>query len=121
MWARHWALGELTSAFAGLGEVSLDIQTVVSELATNAIQAQCQRLDLALDAHHSYVRVAVTDDAPGDPVPQEPDLAAIHGRGLLIVDALSTRWGVTRENGSKAVWADIPLDGDLGPTFDCAD
>jgi anti-sigma regulatory factor (Ser/Thr protein kinase) len=111
----------MASGFAEPGDASLDIQTVVSELATNAIRAKCRRLSLALDAHHTYVRIAITDDAPGEPIKQAPDPTLTHGRGLLIVDALSTRWGVAREDGSKTVWADIPLPGDLGPTFDCDD
>jgi anti-sigma regulatory factor (Ser/Thr protein kinase) len=114
-------MAAVASVFAEPDEVSLDIQTVVSELATNAIRAQCRRLSLALDAHHSYMRIATSDDAPGEPIKQKLDPNVPHGRGLLIVDALSTRWGVTRENGTKTVWADIALPANLGPTFDCTD
>lgn len=120
-WARRWALAALASGYAEPGEASGDIQLVVSELVTNAIKAGCHRVSLALDAHHSYVRVATSDDAPGDPVKQEPDTSTGHGRGMFIVDALSSRWGVERTQGSKMVWADIPITGDLSPTFDCAD
>jgi anti-sigma regulatory factor (Ser/Thr protein kinase) len=119
--ARRWALRELASVFAEVDEVALDVQTVVSELVTNAVRADCTRLSLTLDAHHTYVRVASSDDAPGDPVKQDPTPDVAHGRGLLIVDALSSRWGVHWHDGSKTVWADVPLPGNLGPTFDCSD
>ena len=119
-WARHWASSELDAAYADLGGAGLEIQVVVSELVTNAVQANCSRLSLVLHEHHSYVQIAAEDDASGDPVKQDPEPNEMHGRGLLVVDALSTRWGVERENGTKTVWADIPLAGNLGPMFDCA-
>lgn len=118
-WTRHWALAELRSVYGEVGESALDIQTVVSELVTNAVRADCRQLSLAVDAHHSYVRIAAGDDAPGDPVKQQPTPEQIHGRGLVIVDALSTRWGVERHDGHKTVWADVPLTGSLRPSFEC--
>jgi anti-sigma regulatory factor (Ser/Thr protein kinase) len=118
-WARRWTLGELTSIYAGLGETSLDIQTVVSELVTNALQAECRRLTLSLDAHHTFVRIATTDDAAGDPVKLSPSPDMAHGRGLLIVDAFSKRWGVEREALGKTVWAEVALSRNPLPNFDC--
>jgi anti-sigma regulatory factor (Ser/Thr protein kinase) len=116
-----WALGELTSIYAALGEISSDVQTVVSELVTNALQAECHRITLALDAHHTHLRIATTDDAPGDPVKHQPRPDMARGRGLLIVDALSRSWGVEREKQGKTVWAEFALTGDRGPTFGCED
>lgn len=118
-WARRWASAELTSIYAGLGESLPDIETVVSELVTNAVRADCHRLTLELDAHHTYVRIATSDDAPGTPVKQQPTAELSRGRGLLIVDALSTRWGVDRQERGKTVWAEITLSGASGATFAC--
>ena len=120
-WARWWALAELSASYAALGEVALDVQAVVSELVTNALQAECRRLTLALDAHHTHLRIAVTDDAPGDPVRQEPSPDMAHGRGLLIVDALSRSWGVERVKRAKTVWAEFALTGNREPSFGCED
>ncbi len=41
------------------------------------------------------------------PEPQEPDHAAEHGRGLMLIDVLSTSWGVCRpeQSSGKVVWA----------------
>ena len=119
-WARRWALGELASMYRQVGEVSLDVQLVISELVTNALQAECTRVSVALDAHHTYVRIATSDDAPGVPVKQPLTSDQSHGRGLYLVDALSSRWGVDAEDGGKTVWADVSLSGQLGPTFECA-
>jgi len=104
-----------------LGDALIDVQTVVSELVTNAVRARCNRLVLALDGHHGYVRIAATDDAAGEPTKRTPTPDHNSGRGLHVVDALSARWGVDRNDSEKTVWADVALTGDLGPTFACRD
>lgn len=121
VWARSWALRELTALYAGVDAVAPDVQTVISELVTNAVRAGARRVSLALDAHHTYVRIATSDDAPGVPAKQHPTPDQNHGRGLLVVDALAARWGVDHEHGAKTVWADVLLRDNLGPTFQCAD
>lgn len=37
-----------------------------------------------------------------------------HGRGLIVVDALSRTWGVRERVVGKTVWAEIPLAGPPG-------
>lgn len=118
--ARRWASAELPAMYRQAGEVTPDIQVVVSELVTNAVRAKCRHLTLALEGHHRYVRVAATDDAPGTPVKQTPAPDQTHGRGLSVVDALSSRWGVDRAGGDKTVWADVSITAGLEPTFACA-
>jgi anti-sigma regulatory factor (Ser/Thr protein kinase) len=120
-WARRWVLSELASMYRQVGDLALDAQTVTSELVTNAIRAQCNQLTLALDAHHTYLRIATSDDAPGLPVKQHLTPDQSHGRGLHVVDALSSQWGVAAKENGKTVWADVPLNGDLGPAFECRD
>jgi anti-sigma regulatory factor (Ser/Thr protein kinase) len=118
--ARSWALNQLRPLYAGFDEVSTDIQLVVSELVTNAVQAEASHLLLALDAHHTYLRISVSDDAPGLPVQRRPTAEDRRGRGLMIVDAVSSAWGARHENGTKTVWAHLPLNEMAGPSFDCA-
>jgi anti-sigma regulatory factor (Ser/Thr protein kinase) len=120
-WARRWTRSELAIVYRRLGDAASDVETVVSELVTNALQADCSHLSLVLKAHHRYVRVAAGDDAPGEPVLQRPTPDETHGRGLLIVAALSNRWGVEHHDGRKTVWAEVPLSGTIEPSFDCAD
>src|SRR4051812_18714169 len=92
-WARRWARAELASMYRQLREeLSLDVQVVVTELVTNALRAECSRISVALDAHHTYIRIATSDDAPGIPVKQPPTPDQSHGRGLHLVDALSSQW-----------------------------
>ncbi|MFB6438033.1 SpoIIE family protein phosphatase [Streptomyces sp. NPDC056411] len=83
---------------------------VVSELVTNAIahtQGEVQ-LDLTLAADR--LRVAVNDASPRAPVkPTSVDWEATGGRGLLLVEAVSTSWGSVPLSGGKQVWSEIGL------------
>ncbi|MFG2935046.1 ATP-binding protein [Streptomyces sp. NPDC048282] len=91
---------------------------VVAELAANAVthgrvRGRCFRLSLAVDAPDT-LRVEVADPR-GDRPPRPrtaavADLTAESGRGLLLVDALATRWGsVPYPPSGKTVWACLPL------------
>ena len=46
----------------------------------------------------------------GTPEPQPPSNSREHGRGLLLIDALTTAWGIEDGPGTgKLVWAEITL------------
>jgi anti-sigma regulatory factor (Ser/Thr protein kinase) len=92
--ARH-ALDELT-------EVDEDTRCVVelltSELVTNAVRhgASDQHESILVSAHQrdGTVRVEVCDEGDGFAQRGDPgDLMEPGGHGLLLVDALSSRWG----------------------------
>ncbi|MHB9861550.1 ATP-binding protein [Streptomyces sp. YIM S03343] len=55
--------------------------------------------------------ISVTDASPDAPVMRRSVEEAEAGRGLLLVDALSSRWGYeVREQGTrsrKVVWAEV--------------
>ncbi len=53
------------------------------------------------------MRVEVADHDPALPVQQHPPAEAVTGRGLLIVDALATRWGVEPAADGKTVWFEL--------------
>lgn len=85
---------------------------VVAELATNAAthgRLPGRSLRLTLYVVGATLRVEVTDTR-GDrlPEPQVPDALAESGRGLLLVEALADRWGVTDGRfPRKTVWAEL--------------
>ncbi|MDG9717574.1 ATP-binding protein [Streptomyces sp. DH24] len=89
---------------------------VVAELAANAVlHGRVPGRDFALflsyDEERGVVRVEVADTHPVRPARGTPGSVpaadADHGRGLLLVDALAARWGVTDRVGpGKTVWAE---------------
>lgn len=105
----------------GLAALADDTELVVSELVTNGVQASramthaAIRLWLASD--RLRVLICVWDASPQPPVRMDADEDAEHGRGLLLVEALSERWGwfPAEPDGAspaghqgKFVWAVMP-------------
>ncbi len=85
-----------------------DVLLVASELATNAITHADSGYRLRLSLNGSGLRVDVIDSGDGTPEPQPPSWTAEHGRGLLLVDALTTAWGLeVVPDGGKLVWAEL--------------
>jgi anti-sigma regulatory factor (Ser/Thr protein kinase) len=103
--ARHIALEW------GLRTLAEPTELLVSELATNAIRASAGllspviRLCLASDRHGIVVRVWDGNDQMPARRDTGPDSEC--GRGLLLVESLSTDWGSYRKAKGKVVWAMI--------------
>ncbi len=93
-----------------------DALVVISELAGNAIRHTASgrpggRLTVKMrKAGEGLVRVEVVDQgAPTIPVPREPDLESLTGRGLWLIDQLSAQWGTGMlDKHHRTVWALIP-------------
>jgi anti-sigma regulatory factor (Ser/Thr protein kinase) len=98
-------------------EIAQDVSVVVSELVTNSVIA-CAELRPAiapvrvwLGSDSTCVLVAVADASPQPPVRLNLAADAEGGRGLALVEALSTRWGwypvrpATETGLVKVVWA----------------
>ena len=88
------------------------VALIVGELAANAVlhgrvPGRDFALLLACDDERGVIRVEVSDTHPAHPVRTVPAADEDHGRGLLLVDALAARWGVTDRVGpGKTVWAE---------------
>jgi anti-sigma regulatory factor (Ser/Thr protein kinase) len=105
----------------GIGEVADTVELVVAELVTNAIHASvdhdgrpryspehglaCVHLRLSTDG--LTLLVEVWDENAMPPTPVQSDLADEGGRGLMLVDALTERWGwsLAPSGRGKIVWA----------------
>jgi anti-sigma regulatory factor (Ser/Thr protein kinase) len=90
-----------------------DAELIVSELVTNAVRAGARRVRVEVRPHGEQVRIGVSDDAGGWPVPQRPSPEAVSGRGLLLVSAVSDRWGVETVPLGKQVWAALRVSASL--------
>ena len=104
------ARSHVADALAGLRRADLadDASSLVSELVTNAVLHARTEITLSLEPCRDGLRVAVTDGSSVLPR-WSPHLAtATSGRGLLLVERLSTRWGAEPlQGGGKVVWAEI--------------
>jgi anti-sigma regulatory factor (Ser/Thr protein kinase) len=117
--ARHWATDQVGALFDAPGDAADDAALLVSELVSNCVQAHCHFFELSIEAHHDSVRVEVSDDAAGMPMPAAAGPGDASGRGLLIVEKLAADWGVQPAPSGKTVWADLLLPAHAGPSFDC--
>jgi anti-anti-sigma regulatory factor len=84
---------------------------IASELAANATLHAATAFELTAGYTGRYLRIAVQDGS--NTMPDIDDMPALTaavpppeaGRGLRLVEALSSYWGVTRIPGGKIVWA----------------
>lgn len=91
----------------GMESLVQPAELAVSELVTNAVRASNQAcsagppgsptglpvVELRLAGDRQHLLVEVSDHDPGPPVPTAVDPERDGGRGLLLVEAVSERWG----------------------------
>jgi anti-sigma regulatory factor (Ser/Thr protein kinase) len=81
---------------------------VVSELVANALQhAAADPPGLRLEAGDDWLRIEVHDADPRWPRIRAADDLAEAGRGLVLVEAIASKWGVRETTTGKAVWAEL--------------
>jgi signal transduction histidine kinase len=86
-----------------------DARLIVSELVTNAIQAETTEVRVCVAAGTDYVRIGVSDTALGTPVSQQQTPSSARGRGLWIVEQIAKRCGTTNLSTGKQVWAEVAI------------
>jgi hypothetical protein len=128
--ARHFTREVLLSW--GYGDLIDEAETIIGELVVNAVQHGNSWVNGAYDSDQNRgqgqgtgtevlklcllrrireLMVAVIDASDDAPTPRQPDWIRESGRGLQIVDALSSVWGWSPIDGhGKAVWAVLPVD-----------
>jgi anti-sigma regulatory factor (Ser/Thr protein kinase) len=85
---------------------------IVSELVTNAIRHAGTDLEVSIRTD-GVMRVEVRDRSTAPPRRLRLDVNRTGGRGLLIVEAYSDRWGFERIPSGKIVWAEVDPSDDL--------
>jgi anti-sigma regulatory factor (Ser/Thr protein kinase) len=104
----HWHLAHLAET----------AQLLTSELVTNAVQATGTTADIPAWGTPVLIQVRLTltdtlvvgvwDRDPTPPAPRAPDPDAEGGRGLSLVEHLSTRWGYHHPaTGGKVIWCEL--------------
>ena len=86
-----------------------DAALVLSELVGNAVRhAEGPSLQVRLRRTGDVLRIAVHDRSASPPLPRETSWEDESGRGMMIIEALSTQWGWEPRPTGKVVWADVP-------------
>ena len=117
---RSFAAGRLKTL--QLNELRDEVELLLTELITNAIIHARTEFEIRVEASGAGVRVEVTDDNPTMPVAGTLSAAALSGRGLMLVQSMSTRWGAHRNPaGGKSVWFEITPGAVESPTVDDVD
>lgn len=102
--ARRFTRDSLTH----LGDDTLAaVELMVSELTTNSIKHARSPFTLTISVTPGELRVEVQDHGPGAPVLVSPAPADPSGRGLQIVNTLSSRWGQDLTRSGKVVWFEL--------------
>jgi serine/threonine-protein kinase RsbW len=84
------------------------VALLVSEIATNALVHGDGQVRVALHTDGSVVRVEISDESVKQPTLQRSAPLAEGGRGLALVEALSTSWGTDLHETGKTVWFEVP-------------
>ncbi|MFC0529283.1 STAS domain-containing protein [Phytohabitans kaempferiae] len=80
--------------------------TVVTEFVNNVVTHAHTMMTLRLSLRGRYLHVSVRDGSAEEPVLRtDMPLTALSGRGLALVDAVSSRWGSLPAGDGKVVWA----------------
>ncbi|MFD3905719.1 ATP-binding protein [Streptomyces sp. CB04723] len=94
--AKRWALPV---------SLSEDARLIVSELVTNAIVHGRGQVTLRLLYRAGLLRIEVIDESLRSPQMRTASADDVHGRGLILVDALAHGWGVSNEG--RTTWATL--------------
>ena len=89
--------------------LATDAELLTSEIVTNSVRhaglAEEDSIVVDLDLSEERLRVSVTDEGPGFEY-TTPQAREIGGWGLVLVDRLSDRWGIVR-NDPNHVWFEL--------------
>ena len=81
---------------------------LTSELMSNAVLHARTDVRLTIRSHEDgTVRIEVADENPRVPISVAPPEDAQSGRGLWLVETLSSAWGVDRVPSGKTVWFEL--------------
>jgi anti-sigma regulatory factor (Ser/Thr protein kinase) len=103
--ARHFVARALRD-WRGHGLLT-DASMIASELATNAVLHASTPFLLSIHQSRDAILIRIEDGEMEHAERQESQEHELSGRGMAIVQALSTRWGSDPVPAGKVVWAEL--------------
>jgi anti-sigma regulatory factor (Ser/Thr protein kinase) len=101
---------------AGLPSELVDtVSLLVTELVTNAVLHARTALHLDIEVGPRTVVLQVRDGSPRQPVVRHYGTGDVTGRGLALVEALSSDWGVRPAPPGKLVWCEVLIPNGKAP------
>jgi hypothetical protein len=101
-----------------LDHLAETVELLVSEVVTNAVGHARTGGEMVLIQTPDSLRVEVSDTGGGAVAPRVAMPEDVTGRGMAIVEALASRWGVLGERAEsedtaavKTVWFEIAVEG----------
>jgi anti-sigma regulatory factor (Ser/Thr protein kinase) len=112
--AREYLRGAMqTWRLDGIGSV---VELLTDELVSNVVRHVGSPMHLRAQRQATAIRVEVDDESTEPPLCQHPAPSQDSGRGILLVDTLSTAWGFDLRAEGKTVWFEIDLEPVIGET-----
>ena len=101
-WARTWMDQRPGSADPD------SVVLAMTEMVTNSVRHGTSPVDVELSVGARLVLLRVSDCS--DDLPRQPrsDESATGGRGIALIDAVTSRWGVQYRPIGKTVWCVFP-------------
>lgn len=108
---RHWVVKE-AAELGVIGMANQVLELLTSELLANAVLhgPDEESIGLRLRYCNDRIEIAVTDRGTAPPVVVHAEPTAPSGRGMAIVEAMSSHWGVEQVSQGKSVWFELDLD-----------
>jgi len=103
--ARRLVRGALPQA--GFDDLVEAAELVVSEAVTNAVVHTGTSIDVTVMFTGAGARLEVRDGSKHHPTPRDYAATAGTGRGLLLIDGLTTSWGTVPHSDGKTVWFEL--------------
>lgn len=94
-----------------LERLTTDAELIISELCANAVRHARTPMRIVVTRTERHLHLAVHDRSPDPPELIRPSSTTPpdSGRGLLLVEAYATAWGVLPTADGKKVWATLRL------------
>lgn len=101
---RDWRCDELVDS----------VSLLVSELVTNSVIHAHSEVEVVLHLHTEVLRVEVIDAADEGVHRRAASSDDQSGRGMALIEAVASSWGIDSLLAGKSVWFEVPLEGGGG-------